>query len=364
MAPGSTTLQTLTVTNSTFEGNTAGAGGGIYNNLLSWVENSTFYSNTVSGVGGGIINNSGTLTLTNSTLTRNSAGGGGGIGNNATLNYRNTIIAGSRSSEDCLDTGTALASTANLVQDGSCGAAISGDPVLNTLADYGGPTRSCALLPESPAIDAGDSATCTAADQHGQPRNDWICDIGAFELKLADSPVVAKPISGPGVYTFGPTLVKVEVLNPGSLEGLVVTRTTGDHPGRTGSDAGNGVGWGEYFTLVPNEGANDTFIATLTLPAQFSPDASTRMCRYIGEHTWDCKASSFSALPINTITREDVSAFSDWAVGDNLSPTAVRFITLQAASRTRVRLLPVLGAALLGIFAAAIWLQHRRKLPQ
>ena len=82
---------TATVSNSTFSGNTAsgstastgaGAGGGIYNGGTLTVTNSTFSGNSthLGGVdsGGGIYSN-GTLTVTNSTFSGNSAGGGGGI---------------------------------------------------------------------------------------------------------------------------------------------------------------------------------------------------------------------------------------------------------------------------------------------
>ncbi len=195
--------------------NSGDAGGGIYNDLTALVENSTFYSNSVAGVGGGIINNSGTLTLTNSTLERNTALEGGGIGNGATLRYRNTIIAGSQRGGDCINTATIGENANNFVEDGECDAAFFGDPGLNVLADNGGPTWTCALRPDSPAIDMGDSATCVASDQRGQLRDDWNCDIGAYELKLTDSTLVTKTITGAGVYTFGPTRVKVEVVRFG-----------------------------------------------------------------------------------------------------------------------------------------------------
>jgi len=75
------------------------------------------------------------------------------------------------------------------------------DPKLGPLADNtlpgtgGSPTQTLALLPDSPAIDAGDNGTCAAApvnnmDQRGNPRpvdsdanGSAICDIGAFEYQ-------------------------------------------------------------------------------------------------------------------------------------------------------------------------------------
>lgn len=318
----------LTVSSCTFTGNSASVGGGIANGGVGTltVGNSTFSANTASSYGGGIHNQDGVLTLTNVTLAGNSSGGGGGISNSddGTLNYRNTIVAGSPGGGDCLSSGTIGENVHNLVQDGSCSPLLTGDPRLSPLANNGGPTETHALQPDSPAVDLGDPATCLATDQRGEARDDWACDIGAFELKYADSDHVAKAIGGPGVYTFGPTKVKVEVVAQGDLTGLTVTKVVGDHSGRTGSGgSGGGVGWGEYFVLTPNAGANGTFNAALTLPALFTPDANDKVCRYLGSATWDCAAHGFGQTPFAYITRQGVTAFSDWATGNEVGPNAV-----------------------------------------
>jgi hypothetical protein len=57
--------------------------------------------------------------------------------------------------------------------------------VLGPLQDNGGPTATHALLPGSPAIDAGDPNRCPPTDQRGVPRPQGAgCDIGAFELEV------------------------------------------------------------------------------------------------------------------------------------------------------------------------------------
>jgi hypothetical protein len=43
------------------------------------------------------------------------------------------------------------------------------DPLLGPLSDYGGPMPTMALLPDSPAIDAGDDSACPPTDQAGRP---------------------------------------------------------------------------------------------------------------------------------------------------------------------------------------------------
>jgi hypothetical protein len=61
---------------------------------------------------------------------------------------------------------------------------INTDPLLAPLADNGGPTPTMALLPGSPAIDAGVSVSGVTTDQRGVPRPQGSApDIGAFEFR-------------------------------------------------------------------------------------------------------------------------------------------------------------------------------------
>ncbi|HEY1014650.1 MAG TPA: choice-of-anchor Q domain-containing protein, partial [Herpetosiphonaceae bacterium] len=54
------------------------------------------------------------------------------------------------------------------------------------LADNGGPTWTHALLPGSPALNAG-GMSCPGVDQRGVSRPQGAaCEIGAFELEEAD----------------------------------------------------------------------------------------------------------------------------------------------------------------------------------
>jgi len=194
---------TLTVIGCTITGNratsltTIGRGGGIFNqggpNGLM-VINSTISGNTAP-LGGGIYNPPPDVaTVVNSTISGNSGILGGGIlnGGTATLNLRNTIIAGSLGGGDCVNQGTIATNVNNLIQDGSCTPALSGDPKLGPLQNNGGPTFTRALLPGSPAIDAGDDSVLGAplfltTDQRGPgfPRKSGPhVDIGAFEVQF------------------------------------------------------------------------------------------------------------------------------------------------------------------------------------
>jgi CSLREA domain-containing protein len=197
---------TLTVMNSTISGNSApncGGGGGIRNSGTGniTVTNSTISGNTSSGGcggSGGGISNFNTMTLTNSTVSGNSASrDGGGILNfiGATVNSRNSIIAGNSAGSLGPDfDGTLTSQGYNLIGN-TVGTTINGDITGNILNQnarlaplgfYGGTMETNALLANSPAINNGNSATSPTNDQRGAARI-GTADIGAFELNNANN---------------------------------------------------------------------------------------------------------------------------------------------------------------------------------
>jgi len=200
----------LTVMSSTVDSNLAGGlnvgqGGGIYNSGDAIISNSTIAYNSAEGPGawGAGIYNIGTLSINNSTVAGNWAiaevqSGGGGVvtegiccGEHGVLHSRNTIIAANYA-QGCRDVLGPLGSLGhNLIGDGDCTVPdptdlVNIDPLLGPLQDNGGPTPTFALLPFSPAIDAGDNAGAPEYDQRGPgfPRIvNGIIDIGAFEFQ-------------------------------------------------------------------------------------------------------------------------------------------------------------------------------------
>jgi hypothetical protein len=200
---------TLTVSGTTLGANSASLGGGIYNEYGTLtVTNCTFNGNSASSSGGGIYNAvdsvyGGALTVTSCTLSGNSASSsGGGIYSEArgtllySLGLGNTILAGN-SSPDGPDINASVQASSryNLVgngdgtltgiSNGSQGNQIGTpaspiDPGLLPLGDYGGPTYTMALLPGSPALDAGDPAQAGSPDQRGVTRSGGV-NIGAFQ---------------------------------------------------------------------------------------------------------------------------------------------------------------------------------------
>ena len=200
----------MTIVDSTISGNVAGGdGGGILSEggLLHQIINSTISGNSAAGVGGGIEDRGGTLVIRNSTITRNradsdgnSSAAGGGIyltntATNSLVTLHNTIVAGNVSGmmgagvPDDVNTGTGAslvgASSNNLIGDAATAGGLV-DAVLGnivgvagvgtipiatildtTLGGNGGPTWTHALVPGSPAIDAGDNAQ--AVDENSNP---------------------------------------------------------------------------------------------------------------------------------------------------------------------------------------------------
>jgi hypothetical protein len=229
----------LTVTNSTFSGNSSQSGGAIFvGRGTADISNSTFLGNSATNAGGGILNWIGSITVINSTFSGNSAYQGGGIyndvsfltlknstfsGNSATkgsglynagaLDFVNNVLANSTSGDDCYNedgAGVVSMNISNLVEinaaaPNNCDTpALTSDPKLGSLDDNGGPTQTMALLSGSPAINAGNDITCETIDQRGVVRPQGShCDMGAYEANGSIN--VSIGASGVGTYYMIPS---------------------------------------------------------------------------------------------------------------------------------------------------------------
>lgn len=221
------------ITGTTIHSNSARYdGGGIY---IDWPEvsmvNVTISGNEAFGGGGGLyISDKGEVRFANVTVSDNTAdsdddggGNGGGVYVDpaGALHMKNSIVAGNHDlsdfflsrAHDChglIDSdgynlignlGVAVDGTHCQVGGSSTGDRIGVDAELGPLQDNGGPTLTHALLPGSPAIDAGNPAGCTdydsnptLLDQRGMIRHDR-CDIGSYEADAFLYPVYLPIIS-------------------------------------------------------------------------------------------------------------------------------------------------------------------------
>lgn len=220
--------------NGAYDFSDSGEGSGIYNSGNATVESSTFHRNynDSESEGGTITNDGGTLVLSNSTLSRNNTALTNGhessatsskatltnvtitlnqdfpMGKDAVENWgelliRNSIIAGNQDDNGELTNCTNLGGNYSYQAIGllrndessNCGADLF-VPLAQTFTQVLSPTLSKpsdtlwfhALLPSSPAIDAG-IGDCIAKDQRGVNRPQdgngdgvAVCDLGAYEL--------------------------------------------------------------------------------------------------------------------------------------------------------------------------------------
>jgi len=199
---GSASNMELTIENSTFTGNTATNydGGAIYTESHGGVNvtNSTFFNNTAGGEGGAIFQDSANqgdeyLSIIHSTLSENNAPSatfGAGVVSFGYLKIVNSILVNSAGGDDCYwnlgGSGIFIRNLilANAPGDVGCGTPyLTSGPMLDSLADNGGFTETMALLSGSPAIDEGHADHCPPTDQRGLPRpQGGGCDLGAYEL--------------------------------------------------------------------------------------------------------------------------------------------------------------------------------------
>ena len=210
-----------TISGCTFFGNQSANGGAVFNNANLIINNSTFFGNGDQA----ILNSIGTMDVSHCTISGNTSG----IANDSTavaaaVELNNTIIAGNHSigrfdvKGRFLSTGFNLIGSTNegtvwLASDLTGSGAAPLDPRLGTLQNNGGQapamTLTMALLPGSPALDAG-TAGGFATDQRTYPIRPYdiagvpnaaggdSSDIGAMEMIAINRIVTTTNESGPG----------------------------------------------------------------------------------------------------------------------------------------------------------------------
>lgn len=232
-----------------------GAGAAIFNSGTTAMVNSTIVSNVGTGGVGGYggyadeevpsslngqggnggqggsgfagICDTGDLSMTNCTIALNNASAGtGGQAGSGTPNGTpgvsgtasslstlggttliNTLVANGVTGSNCY--GNVIDGGYNLSSDSSCAFTNIGSlnniaPLLGPLTNNGGPTPTLALLPGSPAIDAGNSSAAPLTDQRGFPRPAGLAaDIGAFEFNSVLPAIAISPAGGTGLTLLG-----------------------------------------------------------------------------------------------------------------------------------------------------------------
>ncbi len=362
-------MGTITITNGTLTNNNSALGGGAIatgadsHNLI---RQSVIYTNTSPAQTGGAILNTGTLTLTNVTLSDNLAnvGGalqnegtatltnvtvyentavssGGGLNENGgTLNVVNSLIAGNSAPTGADCAGTIVSQGYNLIQDstdctvsGSTTGNIGGDPLLAALALNGGSTLNHAIGSSSPALDAGDNATCASIDQRGVSRpidgngdTTATCDIGAFERGASltiDDVTITEGNSGSKTASFTVTLVPASpapvTVNYATADGTAVLADT-DYVNSSGQ-----------LTFVPGDTEK---IIEITINGDSKDEWDET---FLVNLSGASEATISDGQGVGTITNDDTAptlSIADTSVteGDSGTTTAAFTVTLSAIS--------------------------------
>jgi hypothetical protein len=181
----------MTIVNSTFNGNSAGQGGGLWTTNPASLNNDTIVGNTA-------VNSAVAVDI-----------GGGGIydaSSNAAsvVTLHNTIVSKNLTSSDCGPLPARFTSSGhNIDGDNSCNLVGAGDqkstdPQVAALAFNAPPVvppngfpNTMAITNSSPAFDKADNTNCPTTDERGLNRPQGAaCDVGAFELLV---PTVVTP---------------------------------------------------------------------------------------------------------------------------------------------------------------------------
>src|SRR5215207_907350 len=257
---------TLTLTNSTIRDNQSVAyAGGMYasvNNTIT-LNNVTITGNYAGWNGGGIYSygETNTITIKNSTIANNFAGlDGGGAVLNGVITIQNSILADNTAAHGADCSGTIDTSQSNIIEDSTgctittgTGNQIDTDPLIG--ASPSGSLGYHALKPGSPAINAGNPATCLATDVRGVARpQGGTCDMGAYEYV---SPGSANAF---GISSGTPQETAPRTSFPSQFAVYVTDAT------------GNPVSGATVTFTAPSSGASGTFSSSGTRTASLLTD--------------------------------------------------------------------------------------------
>ena len=289
----------LNIVNSTISGNTANTeGAGVYNPVTLTIINSTF-SDNASKIAGGVFN-TGTLVITNSTITNNTSMFlAGGVVNLNNFQIGNTILNEGPASANIYNnsSGVVMSLGYNLSSDDAFGILtgpgdqIRTDPKLGPLRNNGGHTLTHALLPGSPAIDAGDPSFTPppSFDQRGSGFDrvvDGRVDKGSFEAQTGGTPTAT-----PG-FTPTPTVTPQATATPTPTLTVQVTVRT-NPAGLAFTVDGNTHGSTQRFSWA--SGSNHTIGTT-------SPQNGGTGVRHVWMNWSDSGAISHAVAPTTNKT--------------------------------------------------------------
>lgn len=228
-----------TITNSTFINNAADQASAIQIfRGTTTIQNSTFTGNTGAGVIL-VFGASSSAVITNSTLSGNNGvlGLAGVVVAMGTVTFQNSIIARNTAGTDCSaqagGTATFSPGHTNLMDVNGCGTAgvhyLTANPLLGALGNNGGGVQTFALLPGSPAINAGDNAGAAglSTDARGFPRVvSGTVDLGAFESQQATEVRFVSGSAAGSEATAAPSVLTLTTSDGNNTEAQIMVELT------------------------------------------------------------------------------------------------------------------------------------------
>lgn len=321
----------------------AGYGSGTDANGPFTIVGSTITKNFSHGGGGGMVLASPTISMTNSIVANNR----GNLRNGADMDVAEGRVFTASHSLIGDRTGTPLAESRTPDANGNLVGTRSSpvDPHLGPLADHGGPTMTHALLPESPALDAGDPAIGfdpTEFDQRGEPYarvadggGGLRIDIGAYESQgIPGYPV--GDYNHDGIANIADYTVWRDTL--GSTTDLAADGNENDE-----IDAGDYTVWKQHFgnteiPLTPATSAVEAEAVDAALAFFFSPE---------GEADAEIDAAKVRSTGLPAVDGVE-AAVDRWVVESDAGEAAVGVGPALAADSKQLRSAGNLGGELLG----------------
>lgn len=222
-----------------------------------FLRNTTFFGNTAPLGGSAILNNASgggnaNMVILHATIAGNPSTAPAVVNNSntstSTLSFSSTLFANNGGS-NLVRSGVGSTNTSdgfNLSDDGTAGGLpsdqINTNPLLAPFANYGGPRFTFALLPGSPAINRGNTASPPATDNRGIGRTQLgVPDVGAYESRG----FTLTPVSGNNQSTLintaftNPLVLSVAAAFP--IEPVVGGRISFQVPGAGASATISGV---------------------------------------------------------------------------------------------------------------------------
>ncbi len=132
----------------------------------------------------------------------------------------------------------------------------------------------------------------------------------------------SQSVSGTGSKTFGlagaynGANLTINVTTQGTLSNVQVDRIDSNHP-----NANTAQQTGRYWSITPT---GSGYTANLTLPR--SNSGAPSVCKHVSGSTWSCASNSNNT---NDVTRNGITSFSDWAVGND-APTSAGLVSFKA----------------------------------